>query len=100
MQRVTRMSAYLDTIGYIAAFLTTASFLPQAIKVWREDDTAAISLGMYSMFVLGVMLWLIYGIMIGNMPITIANIITFILASSILYKKVRHTMAASHNSPI
>lgn len=87
------MPAYLDFLGYTAAFLTTASFLPQAIKVWREDNTAAISLGMYSMFVLGVTCWLIYGFLIGNMPLTIANAITCALASSILYKKIRHTIA-------
>lgn len=86
------MSAYLDTLGYIAAFLTTASFLPQAVKVWREDNTAAISLVMYSMFVAGVALWLAYAFLIESMPMIVANIITFILASSILYKKIRHAM--------
>jgi len=82
-----------DILGYIAAFLTTYAFVPQAIKVWREDDTKAISLGMYSLFVVGIMLWLVYGALIKNGPMTAANTITLMLACSILYKKIRHVRA-------
>lgn len=75
-------------MGTIAAILTTASFLPQAIKTIKTKDTKGISTGMYSMFVVGVFLWIIYGIQIKDMPIIIANIITFILASIILGFKI------------
>lgn len=75
-------------MGTIAAILTTASFLPQAIKTIKTKDTQGISTGMYSMFVVGVFLWIIYGIQKEDMPIIIANIITFILASIILGFKI------------
>lgn len=75
-------------MGTIAAILTTASFLPQAIKTIKTKDTKGISTGMYSMFVVGVFLWIIYGIQLKDMPIIIANIITFILASIILGFKI------------
>lgn len=82
-----------DLIGSIAAVLTTASFLPQAIHVIRMKDTAAISLAMYSMFVVGVALWLVYGLMIREMPVILANSITLVLACIILTRKVSDTLA-------
>ncbi|MFC3050796.1 SemiSWEET transporter [Kordiimonas pumila] len=87
------MALHIDTLGYGAAFLTTISFIPQALKVWREDNTSAISLGMYSLFVMGILLWLVYGAYIANYPITVANGITLCLAVSILYKKLQHVRA-------
>lgn len=79
-----------DIMGYSAAILTTLSFLPQAIKVYQSDDTAAISIGMYSMMVLGVALWFSYGLARGDMPLIIANAITFLLAIYIYIRKVIH----------
>ncbi|MDD4914297.1 MAG: SemiSWEET transporter [Methylococcales bacterium] len=73
-----------EIIGYLAATLTTASFLPQAFKTIKTRDTQSLSLGMYSMFALGVLLWLIYGVYLSNNAIIIANAITFLLASLIL----------------
>ncbi len=78
----------MEYFGYIAAFLTTASFLPQAIKTIKTKDTESISLLMYSMFVLGVVLWLVYGIVIKDIPIIIANIFTFSLSGTILVVKI------------
>lgn len=80
-----------DFIGYIAAFLTSIAFLPQALMVWRTNDTKSISLGMYSLFTLGVALWLTYGFMLMSYPLIAANSFTFILACSILIKKIIHT---------
>lgn len=71
-------------IGNIAALLTTASFLPQAIKTIRTKDTASLSLPMYLLFVTGVTLWLVYGTMNNQMPIIIGNLVTLILAGIIL----------------
>jgi len=79
-----------DIVGYIAASLTTASFLPQAMHTFRTKDVSGISLGMYSVFTLGVSLWLLYGIMLGAWPIVIANTITTALASFILSMKLRY----------
>jgi MtN3 and saliva related transmembrane protein len=84
------MPLHIEVIGYIAAFLTTLAFVPQALKVWRDDDTRAISLGMYSMFMIGILLWLVYAFEIQSYPMIFANSITFALAGMILVKKVAH----------
>jgi MtN3 and saliva related transmembrane protein len=79
-----------DLIGYGAAMLTTAAFVPQALKSWSSRDLSGISLGMYSLFTLGVALWLIYGILLRSWPIILANLITLALASLVLSLKIRH----------
>lgn len=80
----------MEYVGLLAAVLTTASFLPQAIKVIKEKSTSGISLGMYSMFTSGVFLWLLYGISRNDFPVIIANAITFVFASTILIMKIRY----------
>lgn len=77
-----------DLLGGCAAFLTTAAFLPQAIHSLRTRDLSGISLSMYSMFSLGVLLWLVYGVMINSLPIIIANAITLVLSLIILGMKL------------
>jgi len=78
-----------DLIGYLAATLTTCSFLPQALHTFRTRDVSGISLGMYSVFTSGVALWLAYGVVLQAWPIVIANAITLVLASAILGMKLR-----------
>ena len=80
---------YIEIIGYCAAFLTTIAFLPQAIQSWRTRDLSGISVGMYSLFTVGVGLWLIYGLIIEKWPLIVANALTFALALSILVLKLR-----------
>ncbi len=75
-------------LGYIAGFLTTISFLPQVIKVWNTKSTRDISLGMFLIFTIGVFFWLIYGFLIENKSLIIANIITLILSLLILFAKI------------
>jgi MtN3 and saliva related transmembrane protein len=82
----------ITLIGYIAAVLTTASFLPQAILTIKTRDTQSLSLSMYSLFTAGVLCWLIYGILIGDNAIIFANAITFLLAASILSVKIYNSM--------
>lgn len=77
-----------DLIGYIAAFLTTLSFFPQALKTLRSRDTHSISLRMYLLFTTGVMLWSIYGWMVGDGPVLIANLITLVPAVIVLALKL------------
>ena len=77
-----------DLTGYCAAFLTTAAFVPQAWQSWHTRDLSGISLPMYAMFTLGVALWLAYGVLIGSMPIIIANTITLGLAVLVLWLKM------------
>ena len=79
----------MEWIGYIAAFCTTVSFLPQVIHTFRTKNTAGISLTMYVTFVFGVAMWLVYGIMLEDYPLIIANSITFGFAATILFMKVR-----------
>lgn len=79
-----RMSS-IDLIGYVAAILTTASFIPQAVLVIRTRRTGGISLMMYSLFTFGVALWLVYGIATKAVPIIAANAITLCLAGTILF---------------
>jgi len=74
----------VETLGFAAACCTTGSFIPQAWLVIRTRRTAGISLLMYSFFTVGVALWLFYGLMMGSMPIIVSNVITLILASTIL----------------
>lgn len=75
-------------IGLSAGFLTTVSFLPQVMQVWRTRSTHDISLGMYLIFVTGVALWLCYGIVTYDIPVIIANSITLLLAGAVLLMKV------------
>jgi MtN3 and saliva related transmembrane protein len=78
-----------DWIGYAAATLTTAAFVPQAWLTWRTRDVRGISLGMYSVFTLGIVLWLAYGWLLGAWPIVAANAVTLLLALGILVMKWR-----------
>ncbi len=78
----------IDWIGTFAACLTTASFVPQAWHTFRTRDVSGISLGMYSLFTVGVALWLAYGILLMAWPIIIANVITTSLALMILVMKL------------
>ncbi len=79
----------IDWVGSIAASLTTLSFIPQVWRVWHIRHTADISLGMYILFTTGVGLWLVYGLMIGSLPIIAANGITLLLAGAVLVMKIR-----------
>ena len=74
--------------GTIAAILTTLSFLPQAYQVIKTKDTSSISLGMYTMFVFGVFLWIIHGWNFQDYNLIGANTITFVFASIILTYKI------------
>lgn len=82
-----------ELIGYLAAMLTTSSFFPQAVKTIKTRDTDALSLGMYSLFTLGVFLWLVYGLYLANNAIIIANAITFLLSALILCVKLYNSFS-------
>ncbi len=80
----------IDIIGLLAAFSTTISFLPQAVKTIRTKNTSGISMSMYAVFTAGTLLWLIYGIMLPSFPVALANGVTFILAAIILVYKLKY----------
>ena len=80
----------ITLIGLAAAAMTTFAFLPQAVKSWRSRRTDNLSLPMYLVMATGIALWLIYGLIIRDIPLIFANSISFIFVSSILYLKIRH----------
>jgi MtN3 and saliva related transmembrane protein len=77
-------------VGLTAAALTTAAFVPQVYRSLRTRDTRGISLGMYAVFTLGIVLWLIYGLLIHDLPVTLANAATLFLALIVLVLKLRY----------
>ena len=79
-----------DLIGTLAACLTTVSFVPQAWLSFKTRDVSGVSLSMYSVFTVGVILWLVYGALLGSWPMMIANTITLVLAVMILGMKLRY----------
>ncbi len=83
----------IDLIGYFAALLTTASFLPQTLMSIKTKNTDGISLAMYSIFASGVSFWLIYGLIIGNFVVILANSVTLPLALTILYIKINNSFS-------
>ncbi len=80
----------LDAIGVSAAILTTLCWLPQALKVFRDKETRAISLPATVTLNAGILLWLVYGIGIGDWPVIGANAVSFVLMSAIIAMKLRY----------
>src|SRR5512134_2316765 len=76
-------------IGTVAGICSTSSFVPQVLKAWREGDTAAISKRMYVITVTAFSLWIVYGAMIGSLPIVVFNTASLILSAIILMFKLR-----------
>jgi MtN3 and saliva related transmembrane protein len=83
----------MDTIvlvGYIAGTFTTLSFVPQVIRAWKLKETRDLSPAMLLLFALGVLLWTLYGVWTGSIPIIIANVVTFVLILILLGMKVKY----------
>jgi len=81
---------WTDWIGYLAATLTTCSFVPQALHTFRTRDVRGISLSMYAAFTVGIALWLVYGLLLQAWPLVVANAVTLALAGTILAMKIRY----------
>ena len=79
-----------ESIGFVAALLTTGSFVPQAWHTFKTKDVSGISLAMYSAFTLGITLWLVYGLLLRAWPVVLANVITLALAVAILRMKLAY----------
>lgn len=80
-----------EFIGYSAAFLTTFSLLPQTLKLIKSKNVESISLIAYTMFCIGVLLWLAYGFYMKSIPMILANGITLIFSFTIVFLKIKHT---------
>ena len=85
------MPLITESIGLLAATCTTMAFVPQAIKVIRTRNTSGLSLSMYVCFTIGVSLWLVYGYLLGDTAIIVANAITIVFAAIILALKLLYS---------
>ena len=77
-------------LGLLAGTLTTLSFLPQLLKAWKSRSTHDISIGMFTMLAVGVGLWIAYGVMTSDVPVLVANSVTFVFVGLILALKLRY----------
>lgn len=80
----------MTLIGLAAACCTTAAFIPQVLQILRSGNVDGISLGMYSVFTVGVALWLAYASIIGDLPMLLANLVTLLLSGAVLTLILRH----------
>ena len=77
-----------EFLGLVAGLFTTIAFVPQVIKIWKSKHANDISLAMFSLFSGGVALWIVYGVIIGSLPVILANVVTLVLALAILVLKL------------
>jgi len=84
------MTRWITLLGFAAGTLTTLSFVPQVHKAWRSKRCDDLSLGMLLAFGLGVLLWLIYGLVLRDLPIILANAVTLALILTLLWLKARY----------
>jgi MtN3 and saliva related transmembrane protein len=89
-QRINRAMSALNILGFVAAILTTLCWLPQSLKTIRTKETRSLSLVAQSALTAGVVLWLAYGLLIGNAPIILSNAISLVLVATILAMKLRY----------
>lgn len=80
-----------NIIGIVAGIITTSALIPQAIKIYRTKSAKDISLAMFIFLALGVFLWLIYGLMIEELPVILANAVSLSLISLIIFMKIRYS---------
>lgn len=90
----------VTTLGLIAGTLTTAAYLPQLIKTWRSKSAGDISWSMLITLCLGIVLWLVYGVYVQDLPVILANMVTLMLTSVILALKVRYELQSSTLSAV
>ena len=80
----------ISVLGLAAAACTTLAYVPQVVRSWRTRATRDISLGMFLVMTTGVLLWLVYGLLIRDLPLVLANGVTLLLSLTILVLKIRH----------
>ncbi len=80
-------------LGLVAAALTTAAYVPQVVKTWRSGSSADLSLGTYALLLAGLVAWLAYGVLVRDVPIILANVVTIGLVGSVLVHVLRSRRA-------
>lgn len=78
----------LDILGLVASVFTTSSFVPQVWRTWKTRDVSGISLPTYLIITIGLALWLIYGILRGDLPLIVANAVMVVLTGAITVMKI------------
>jgi MtN3 and saliva related transmembrane protein len=81
---------FATVLGLVAATLTTAAFLPQVLKIVKTRSTKDLSMWMYAMLFVGVLLWLVYGLLISSLPVIAANAVTLVLVFAVLAFKIKY----------
>lgn len=80
---------FSNIIGIIAGIITTSALVPQALKIYKTRSAKDISLAMFIFLAIGVFLWFVYGILIKETPVILANLVSLLLISSIIFMKIR-----------
>jgi MtN3 and saliva related transmembrane protein len=86
-------SGIADSIGMVAAVLTTIAYIPQVVKIYRTKSARDVSFRMFSLLATGVSLWLVYGIMMRSAPLIFANFVTLALSLTVLGLKIKYERA-------
>lgn len=87
-----------ELFGSIAGILTTVSFFPQVYKTFKTKSAKDLSLFMFGLFTLGIIFWLIYGILINSRPVIISNSVTLVSSALILFFKIREIIKEKSNN--
>lgn len=82
--------SFVDVLGYAAGAVTTLIFLPQVIKTWKEKSAKDISLLMFVIAAINDVMWIVYGVLINNLVITLTNSIVLVLALTMISFKLRY----------
>jgi len=85
-------SGWIDTVGSVAGFCTTVSMLPQLHSIWRRKSARDVSLTMILVLLLGIALWIVYGVGIGSPPIIVTNAVTLVVDLSVLALKLHYDL--------
>lgn len=86
--------SWVTVLGLVAASCTMASFVPQVVKTYRTRSVGDLSVGMYALLTTGAMLWLVYGLLIGDLPVVVTNAVTLVLLLAVDVLIVRHRRAS------
>ncbi|MBD1870747.1 SemiSWEET transporter [Oculatella sp. FACHB-28] len=91
--KVLETTDFTTVLGLVAGALTTIAYLPQLIKTWKSKSAEDLSWSMLITLCVGIVLWLIYGTYVHDLPVILANIVTLVLSSIILVLKLRYSRA-------
>ncbi|MBI5887222.1 MAG: SemiSWEET transporter [Deltaproteobacteria bacterium] len=80
----------ITVLGLFAGTLTTISFIPQVVKAWKSHSTKDVSFWMFLLLTVGVMMWVVYGFLIGSLPVIMTNAVTLVLVFILLVLKIKY----------